>query len=329
VFDLTRVARWQKQKTAAVLAFVAASCTLLLYLLILSVPSLDEARSGRPEYLRWITDRTARAVAARTNDEFPVIARHDDAYDCDKTRNMSAGDSDDILYVFTYSETSRSLCFVTYQRARESVAQSSSEVLSSNSGQNYGRQFSAPIAAVPVGYLSIKFPESYLALLHWRAHVGPAILARAGNAQLRQAMPPSMSVLPVDVSLRLPELRESVAQRHDTVNAVLISLSLISVLCLLLSVAVGWVLYRHVHPECARCGMALGFTAFIREDLCAVGERAHSMYRGAQEASAEELRRATALREARETLKERVQSFLEVADSEAQRLLIRDLSGEI
>ena len=103
------------------------------------------------QYLRWITDRTARAVAARTNGEFPVIARHDDAYGCDKVGNMSAGDSNDILYVFTYSETSRSLCFVTYQGARESATQSRSEVLSSNSGQNYGRQLSTPIAAVPVG----------------------------------------------------------------------------------------------------------------------------------------------------------------------------------
>jgi len=84
VFDLTRVARWQKQKRADVLAFVAASCTLLLCSLILFVPSLDDALSGRPEHLRWITDRTARAVAARTNGEFPVIARHDDAYDCTK-----------------------------------------------------------------------------------------------------------------------------------------------------------------------------------------------------------------------------------------------------
>jgi hypothetical protein len=124
-------------------------------------------------------------VAARTNGEFPVIARHDDAYDCDKIGNMSAGDSNDILYVFTYSETSRSLCFVTYQRARESATQSRSEVLSSNSGQNYGRQLSTPIAAVPGGHLSIKFPESYLTLLHWRRPVDAALLARAGNAQLR------------------------------------------------------------------------------------------------------------------------------------------------
>lgn len=114
------------------------------------------------------------------------------------------------------------------------------------------------------------------------------------------------------------------AQRHNTVNAVLLSFSLISGLCLLLSAAVGWVLYRRVCPECARCGMALGFTTFILEDMCVVGERARTMYRCAQEASAEELRRATALQQARETLKERLQSFLEVADSEPQRLRIRD-----
>src|SRR6266496_4151518 len=53
-----RVARWQNQKRAAVLAFVAASCTLLLCSLILSVPSLDDALAGRPEYLRW-TERLA------------------------------------------------------------------------------------------------------------------------------------------------------------------------------------------------------------------------------------------------------------------------------
>jgi hypothetical protein len=70
--------------------------------------------------------------------------------------------------------------------------------------------------------------------------------------------------------------------------------------------------------------MVLGFATFIREDMCVVGERARTMYRCAQEASAEELRRATALQQARETLKERLQSFLEVADSEPQRLRIRD-----
>jgi hypothetical protein len=47
VLDLRRVARWQEQKRAAVLAFAAASCTLLLCSLILSVSSLDDALSGR------------------------------------------------------------------------------------------------------------------------------------------------------------------------------------------------------------------------------------------------------------------------------------------
>jgi hypothetical protein len=35
-------------------------------------------------------------------------------------------------------------------------------------------------------------------------------------------------LLPVDVSLQLAELREAVAQRHNTVNAVLLSFTLIS-----------------------------------------------------------------------------------------------------
>ncbi len=47
MFDLSRVARWQNQKRAAVLAFVAASCTLLLCSLILSVPSIDDALTSR------------------------------------------------------------------------------------------------------------------------------------------------------------------------------------------------------------------------------------------------------------------------------------------
>lgn len=87
-----------------------------------------------------------------------------------------------------------------------------------------------------------------------------------------------MSVLPVDVALQMVELREVVAQRHNTVNAVLLSLSLISVLCLLLSVAVGWVLYRRVRPESARAGFRdLG--AGIANRLCRPidrSARAHS-----------------------------------------------------
>ena len=323
MFDLSRVARWQKRKRAAVLAFVTASCMLLLCAFILFVPSLDDALSSPPQYLRWITDRTARAVAARTNSEFPVIARHDDRYDCDKIQNTSTGNSDDIFYVFTYSETSHSLCFVTYQRAPESLVRSGAEVLGSSSDENYGRPFSTPIAVVPVGHLSIKFLDSYLTLLHWRTHVDPGLLARAGNAHLRQAMPLSMPTLPADVSLPLVELREAVAQRHNTVNVVLLFLSVISLLGMLLSTAAGWGLYRRVRLECVRCGMVLGFRTFIGEDLAGVAERARTQFRCAQEASAEELRKATALRQVRQALSEPLQWFLEVADSEPERLRLR------
>jgi len=79
-----------KTKKAAVLAFVAASCTLLFCSLILSVPSLDDALTGRPEYLRGSqTERLAPWPQEPTVNS--RHARHDDAYDCDKIETRPPG----------------------------------------------------------------------------------------------------------------------------------------------------------------------------------------------------------------------------------------------
>ena len=93
---LAKIERYQAIKATSIRAFVAASCLWLFVCGLRFVHYLDDMLSGRPQYLRWITERTAEAVAVKTNREFPVLVRQDETYDCDKIRNMLSGDTGDV-----------------------------------------------------------------------------------------------------------------------------------------------------------------------------------------------------------------------------------------
>ena len=88
--------------------------------------------------------------------------------------------------MFVYSEASHSFCFVTYQDAGGSANSTDKEILVSRAEKNYGREMNNAIAVLPIGHFSVKFPQSYLILLHWRTRLDSGKIARAGNAQPRR-----------------------------------------------------------------------------------------------------------------------------------------------
>jgi hypothetical protein len=205
----------------------------------------------------------ARSLADSTNHELPVLVRQEGEFDCDRTQNGPSRETDDLYYLFIYSEKTKSLCFITCQPVPAAVLSANSLALSRRTDESVGQSLNQEVIAEPIAHFSLKFPDSYLTPLHWRTPIEPARLASAGSAQLRRAIPQSMPITDVDISLQLPELRKAVARRRDAVNLVLSCLMVISVLTVAASVLTGWRLHREMVEECGRYGKELSFREFL------------------------------------------------------------------
>lgn len=318
MLDADKFVRAERTKRALLVAVVAGVFVLLIASDLRFVPRFDDALSGRPEYLHAIADRMARSLADSTNHELPVLVRQQE-FDCDRTQNVPSRDTDDLHYLFIYSETTKSLCFITCQPVQTAVRSANLLALSGRTDESFGQPLKQEVTAEPIAHFSLKFPDSYLTLLHWRTPIDQTRLARAGSAQLRRAVPQSMPLTDVDISLQLPELRRAVATRHDTVNLVLSFFMLISALTVTGSVVKGWHLHREILEECSRYGKELDFREFLTSDLYFINTEAARSYRTTQEATAKELRQQMLQKQSLEELQGRLRGLLEIVDNDADR----------
>jgi len=317
--DADKFIRAERTKRAILIAFSASVFILLIASGLRFVPRFDDALSGRPEYLHVIADRMARSLADNTNHELPVLVRQQQEFDCDRTQNVPARDTDDLYYLFIYSEQTKSVCFITCQPVQARVRTANPLMLNGRADESFGQSLKEEVASEPIAHFSLKFPDSYLTLLHWRTPIEPARLVRAGSAQLRRAIPQSMPLTDIDISLQLPELRKAVARRRDAVNLVLSCLIVISVLTVAASVFTGWRLHREMVEECSRYGKELSLRQFLTGDLYFVCADAARTYRLKQEAAARELRQQVLQKQSLEELQGRLRGLLEIANNDTER----------
>ena len=195
MIDADKFIRAERTKQAIIVSFGAGIFLLLIAVALRFVPRFDDALSGRPQYLRAIADRMARSLADSTNHELPVLVRQQQEFDCDRTQNVPSRDTDDLYYLFVYSDKTKSLCFIACEPGVHSESLVS---LSGRTDESFGQPVKQEVTAEPIAHFSLKFPDSYLTLLHWRTSGEPARLARAGSAQLRRAIPESMPLTDVD-----------------------------------------------------------------------------------------------------------------------------------
>lgn len=318
MLDADTFIRAERTKRAILVASGASVFLLLIASALRFVPRFDDALSGHPEYLHAIADRMAQSLADSTNHELPVLVRRQQ-FDCDRTQNVPSRDTDDLYYLFIYSEQRKSVCFITCQPVQTAVRSADLLALSGRTDESFGQPLKQDIAAEPIAHFSLKFPDSYLTLLHWRTPIDPARLARAGSAQLRRAIPQSMPLTDVDISLQLPELRKAVAKRHDTVNLVLFCFIAISALGVAISAFRGQYLYRGMVEECRRYGKEFHFREFVTGDLYFISAEAARTHRSTQEAAAKELRQQTIQKQTLEELQGRLRGLLEIVDNDADR----------
>ena len=157
MLDADKFIRAERAKRAIFVAFGAGVCVWLIASGLRFVPRFDDALSGHPEYLHAIADRMARSLADTTNHELPVLVRQQQEYDCDRTQNLPSRDTDDLYYLFIYSEQTKSVCFITCQPAQTGVRSANLPALTARTDESFGQLLKQDIIAEPIAHFSLKF----------------------------------------------------------------------------------------------------------------------------------------------------------------------------
>ena len=317
------VERWQKQKRACLILVTFTGITALLCVAVRYVPILNDWISGPANPVHALAEQSAKAVAAATANEYPIIVTETESEACQNAQVTADSDYDDAFYVLSYSERARSVCLTNYVHFPDSSHTAGTVVLSENMGENYGRKLTGPVRAVPFqNHLTI-YPQQYLSLLHWRAHV-VFPLANSGllNARSQNLAPNGWNSASVGVELDFQDLRAIVARRHNIANRVLASaLGAFSVLMVLFAARM-WTIYRRFQTHCQAYGFPLNARIYMQEDLNAVHERARRQYLIRQQEEQERLRVESFLRHSLEEAKERLEFLHSTVRDDRLRLEI-------
>jgi hypothetical protein len=303
----------------AVATSLLAMCSALRF-----IPSSNDKISGQPRYMRIIADGLARTVAGATGNESPVILIQDEALDCQWTDTPTAGDPAAFYYVILYSETYRAFCFVTYAEAFVGGSPAISRTLTPKTGRNYGHPLTGTVTVVPVAHVALRFPEAYLARLHWRAKADPEQIASLPAAEFARSQSLSFPHNDMNLSLNFDELRVAVGHKHEIVNTVLDSLCVIFLLLVLASVVRMEFLYVRFRDECRAYHPAPSLASFLRRDLEVIIKHAHEERQRQNQEAMEALRAANLLDRSREAVRKRLGDLLDVLDDDAQRRRVQE-----
>jgi hypothetical protein len=117
---------------------------ILVALSLRFIPKLNDAISGRPHYMRTIATLFARGVAEKTEGQSAVIVTDNGELTCTDLQTARTSDLDDVFYVLSYSEGSRSVCFTSYVPAPQPRADAIT--LDQHTGKNYGTLSAGAVA---------------------------------------------------------------------------------------------------------------------------------------------------------------------------------------
>lgn len=302
---------YQKQKKVFLSIAVTGVSLLILSVCLRTIPPLDDAISRKPQYMRWIADRVARSIAARYGNEAAVIVTRDEKADCRQINDANVPNPDDLYYIVSYSESTHSLCFVTYANLPKGWGQANSVLLYPNIGRNYGQKLNVPVRAVALSQFQMVYPLAYLSLLHWRAKIDSSSFKRAANAKFEQWL--SSSSQPSDslnVEIDFPSLRADVGRRQKLLNQVLIAAMLASTLLIAFAGYRAWTSYRQFGAFLARYRYLVSFAAYLRRDLGAIASRARHAYQDEQRRAVEQARAVIIEKRSREAIRRRLESVL-------------------
>ncbi len=314
---------YQKQKKRFVSITLVGASLLVLSLCLGFIPLLNDAISGKPQYMRWVADRVARSIAARFGNDSAVIVTPDETTDCRQITDVNVPNPDDFYYVITYSEKAHSLCFITYASLPKGWDHANSLVLYPSTGKNYGQKLNAPVQAVAVSQLQMVYPMAYLSLLHWRAKIDSSSFKQAANARFERWF--NSSAEPgdsLDVEIDFPSLRADVGRRHGFVNHALMAVLAASMLLIAFAGYKARRSYQEFGAFLTRYHYPLTFAAYVRQDPIAIADRPREVYQDEQKRTREHARAAIIARRSSEAIRTHLESLLRRLPDEEKRVRI-------
>lgn len=257
--------------------FLFAVCALILAIPLRFVPLVNDALSGPPQYMHAVARELARALVEGGHGADPLFVARDEAQQCRKLPLTSNFNEDAIAIVIYYSESTRSLCTVTFG-ARVSEGQDRiATLLDPRTMEGYGSDLDQPVKGVPISYFLKAFPPQFLALMDWHTPLpsGNGTLNLARLEQQKSAVQQSTESLTVD----LKRARAEVGARHREVNAVLDAAILLLIAIAVASGAFSLQLYRELRAYRVACGLPLTLLMFFRRPAHNLAAEAAALYR--------------------------------------------------
>lgn len=323
--------RWKRR-------IVSALCVTTVVVLILSalrfVPWLNDALSGKPEYIRILTEMFARQFVAQTQMQFPVVVEHNEQVLCQAVNAPSVPDEEirGTIYILTYSEQQRLTCITTYVVPTDASKFAVQRSVTPADGKNYGPTLLVAVDAVPQDRIFHVYAPEYLRRLHWR-YKPHFPLSASEAASLRSqsyysgAKPAGDSSVSIDFDYG--ELRAEIGMRHGRMNVVLSSLLAGSTLVSLFCLRRLWRAYRVASQSCGLYELKLTPRVFLKENIAAKLNTARHEYFWRQQQTHVRLREQERLRTLKASWEEGLYSALtNLTDEQLRRRVHECLERE-
>lgn len=239
------------------------------------VPTLDDAISGPPAYMAAFAKITASQIAAVLHNQYPVFAVRDADLKCGGiSEKENVADSDDSLYMLTFSEKSRSVCVAIYAVVPDHSTDATG--IRPTIGHNYGRPLTGPVKAVALQRNLTALTPAYISLFHWRTKLSLAGSIAAAKTERFPSRPADISF--ADISVNLLDLRAETAKRHNVINNSLLGTILVGCLVFLYSASMLHRQYRTCQQYCRAHESDLRLREFMRRDVAAIADESQRNY---------------------------------------------------
>ena len=315
-----KVESWTKRKRLSLGLLFASVAGFVLCLPLRLVPKINDALSGRPEFMHHVAAHVAAALAAQQQYQVPVLLAGEEKQDCRLVPNATSLE-EQIYIVVTYSESRHSFCVLQYAPAA-GLQGANMITLGEESGRNYGAPFLAPVKVVPVGHVFKALPDFVISMLDWRNE-----LSQSGGTVPFDSKTDVSSSAPftsASLNFNLFDIRTEVAKKHGRINLVL-NLFLAGLLLLTFAAAgVNWAIYRRFRSALLAYGCELSLRQFVRLDLDSFIADAQQSFRTKQSELQAKARAETVARRELEELREKLRVLSALASDERQRQRIAD-----
>jgi len=316
-FDLVDAAQIELLDTTKrrTLVMLYLSAVVLLVLSALRfVPRLNDALSGKPAYVRILTETFARHLVAQTQMQFPVIVEHDEHAQCQAVDALSIPEEETrgIIYLLTYSEQQHLTCITSYLMPLDVSRFSTLRSFTPAEGRNYGPALLGAAKAIPQDRIIHPYAPEYLKRLHWRykPHF-PLLPSEAASLTSKSYYSGTKKAGDsVSIDFDYGELRAEIAKRHQKVNSALSALLVGCTALFLLFLRKLALVYQASSRYCRVYQLELTARAFLKGNLTTELSLARRRYFERQQQTQAQLREQEKLRALKTDWQEGLRSAL-------------------